>query len=1332
MQHILQSYLRRLTNLSANNRSLVLLRLLSEQFIDLHDFDFMDMNPSFRILEDLIAQKSKIPLIPNSDSRDAKSNQLAVRLRKVKRREQFLFDETGGKDLYVGWPFVHGKFNDGTVVRAPLVFFPVSLEIEENAWFLKPRKDVNVTLNKSFLMAYAHFNKVSLEEDLLERSLDDLDKGSTVFRTSLYDLLEASKIAIRFGSAIYADKLQSFTETNKQEFDKNNDPGNLNLVSEAVLGIFPQADSYLMPDYEFMIQHAKAADLDEFFANKNLSEQNAFGPDFDAYRYFLDKVKEEETFTPFRKDVFQENAIKAVKKGNSLVVQGPPGTGKSQLICNLMADYMARGKKVLLVSQKRAALDVVYERLKTKGITDFVALVHDFKNDRSEIYAKIASQIDRLNEYKRNNTNLDAIQLDRSFKQASRSIDDITETLEEYKKALFDDSESGLSVKELYLTSDPERESIPLVQEYHEIDFRGNRFEGEMTRYFEYAQKLNVENYPWAERVDFSDFKIQDLKQILTFLDEIPKETSQIAAQVSAILGTKVDYDTCRRMAENLDKLKAFNGHLKSERIYALLKPMIGVPNREADLLWLGNNRRLINKCFEEEGIEQSIAAQDIPEIQRLLKKRQNAKKSLIQSLKWRFSKEKMKVARVLVANGLSNSKEDFKRLDQKIDNRLNLQHQITKMKSVVWVDKIPDQLDQPTLNEWIDQLEQALKAKLIFASFSNFKEYFPVNKLSAKEIKQRINEIRQTLKSLPKKRENWNRYILPIQVDRLLLSGDFLSQLKKTLKRDFDSICEMDQIKSTLSPARLAGLKRLEELGPRTTQEYIDIFDNSLRLAWIDHIESKYPILRTVSTLKFEQLVGELQDAEKAKLETSTEILLQKAREKTYEPAEYNRLNNMITYRDLEHQVNKKRQIWPLRKLVSDFSEDIFSLVPCWMASPESVSAVFPMESFFDLVIFDEASQCFAEKGLPAMYRGKQLVVAGDSQQLQPNDLYRVKWEEETEEMALEVESLLALASKYLMQLQLQGHYRSQSSALIDFSNQHFYKGKLQTLPHFKHINDSSPAIDFIKVEGRWKKQANEEEAKEVLDLLKKLHKEQPEKTVGVVTFNVAQRQLIDELAEAEGLTMVKGFFVKNIENVQGDERDIIIFSTAYGKDAKGKINLQFGSLNAAGGENRLNVAITRAKEKVIIVTSLLPQEMAVDKVKNEGPKLLKAYLIYAQQVAQGKYEPVSTADASFGQNWYLKNRLKNWEKDFSIRFTEELPFADLTLKWRGKYKGVLLTDDNVFYASSTIKDSFVYKPFLLESKGWKYKFVHSRNFWQQPQVVKENVGRLVEDAQS
>jgi len=164
-------------------------------------------------------------------------------------------------------------------------------------------------------------------------------------------------------------------------------------------------------------------------------------------------------------------------------------------------------------------------------------------------------------------------------------------------------------------------------------------------------------------------------------------------------------------------------------------------------------------------------------------------------------------------------------------------------------------------------------------------------------------------------------------------------------------------------------------------------LFLNSWCLAWIDHIETKRPELTMVSSGKLNLLEIELREQIHIKQQISNEILLLRAREYITDNLEFNRLNNLVTYRDLYHQVTKKKRVWPLRKVVSEFEDELFKAVPCWLVSPESVSTIFPMKEMFDLVIFDEASQCFAERGIPAMYRAKQVVVAGDDQQLRPND---------------------------------------------------------------------------------------------------------------------------------------------------------------------------------------------------------------------------------------------------------------------------------------------------------------------------------------------------------
>jgi len=185
MQKILKSYLKRLTNLTASNRSLLLLRLRADHFIDLHEADFTASKSSFGVIEELIDRKRSIDICPQLDPRDEKSNELSKKLKKLLRVENFIFEETGSRDLYVGWPFLRGKFSDGTLVRCALMFFPVELGLNKDQWVLRQREDVNVTLNKTFLLAYSHFNQVKIGEDLLERVFDDFDTDSTVFRTAL-------------------------------------------------------------------------------------------------------------------------------------------------------------------------------------------------------------------------------------------------------------------------------------------------------------------------------------------------------------------------------------------------------------------------------------------------------------------------------------------------------------------------------------------------------------------------------------------------------------------------------------------------------------------------------------------------------------------------------------------------------------------------------------------------------------------------------------------------------------------------------------------------------------------------------------------------------------------------------------------------------------------------------------------------------------------------------------------------------------------------------------------------------------------------------------------
>ncbi|MCB0495082.1 MAG: DUF4011 domain-containing protein [Cyclobacteriaceae bacterium] len=1330
MRDVLKSYQKRLVNLSSNNKSLLLRRLLKGQHIDLHRFDFLSKEPSFGIVQKLIEGKKQITLSPVADSRDEDVNRVSRDLTHLSRITKFLFEEHGSMDLYVGWPYVRGKFSDGTHIHAPLLFFPVTLQNMGKKWVLNQREDVSVTLNKSFLLAYGYYNEVSIDEEILERSLDDFDTDHLVFRTSLYQFFKDSPVEINFNSDNFADRLENFVEFNKQSFEELHKDGELKLFPEAVLGIFPQSGSYLVPDYDTLINQTNFTDLEEFFASRHSVDEGA-----SKYEY-LNKVKEEVTYTPLKMDAYQENALKAAKLGKSLVIQGPPGTGKSQLICNLISDFVARGQRVLLVSQKRAALDVVYQRFEELDMQQFMGLVHDFRNDRKSLYGKIARQIDRIEEYKQQNNSLDVIQLERLFNQYARQIDSLTEEMEEFRSALFDESECGVSVKELYLTSEAKGASVNVKQEYKYFNF-SDMLEplSRMRRYSEYASTFKSEEYPLLERNSFSQYDITSLKRMLEFLDEIPRVKEAVEEQTKIVVNHPIQLEECISILSKKERAKELLALLRNPEVYSFFQQLMRVHTQETDYTWLSDHERNVMTCFREVGVEATLSPEQLGQFQASLQIAIQSRRNFLKYIRWRlFSKDRKRVRAVLLENNLKANRAGLKTLTQMVDNRLNLGHNLSLLQEKGWVEPYSGRLSKGDLQNWYHGLKEAFKSKLIFYSYRNFTEYFNTEQLEYEELIEKIEALYKVIDHIPDAWNRWAMFFNESQLRKITVDDEWLDKVKTTLEHDFDELCDFDSLREEMHQYEVDVANTvLEILKEFDADEFEKVLLNSLRLHWIDHMETKYPILRSVSSRKFRQMEADLQNNIREKLRISNEILLVRARERVYENIEYNRLNNMVTYREIKHQVTKQRRIWPLRKLIAHHSDELFDLIPCWMASPEAVSAIFPMEKLFDLVIFDEASQCFTERGIPAMYRGNQLVVAGDNQQLRPNDLYQARWEEEEDEIALEVDSLLDLSEQYLMNVSLMGHYRSRKPELIAFSNTNFYEGRLKLLPDKEMINEPIPAIEYIKMEGVWENNSNLEEARKVVELIRHYSQEQPEKNIGVVTFNARQQDLVldllDEEVSQKGFAIPDSLMVKNIENVQGDERDIIIFSTAYAPTKAGKMMMQFGSLNLEGGENRLNVAISRARDRILMVTSIWPDQLKVENVKNRGPKLLKDYLLFAKTVSDGSYvsEPVKPAHER--ATWYLKNQLKEWANTTypEFEFTSELPFADLTIKQTDSYSALLFTDDDLYFQNPSVKDLHAYTPFTLSKNHWRFTGFFSREWWQNSEDVQEAITRFL-----
>ena len=338
-----------------------------------------------------------------------------------------------------------------------------------------------------------------------------------------------------------------------------------------------------------------------------------------------------------------------------------------------------------------------------------------------------------------------------------------------------------------------------------------------------------------------------------------------------------------------------------------------------------------------------------------------------------------------------------------------------------------------------------------------------------------------------------------------------------------------------------------------------------------------------------------------------------------------------------------------------------------------------------------------------------------------------------ENPKLALEVDSLLDLGKNYLPSFELNGHYRSRFAELIAFSNYHFYGNRLKVVPDLGSIEEyqNSTPIEYLKVNGTWHQNQNQEEAQRVIELVKKLI--QAEKTatksIGIITFNAKQQNLICDLVEENLETIPEDLFVKNIENVQGDERDLIIFSVGYAPNMAGKFRLSFGSLSQQGGENRLNVAISRAREKIYMISSIFPPQLPVLETHSLGAQLLKKYLSFAYSISEGKSwhqinfeentEIQSNKITQITENSYfsnLKSTIISSNQNSDIEFSQNtFSVMDLVMlaKQNKEILAAIYTDDERYFASYSAKEFHVYLPMLLEKKGWKVKFFWSKDYF-------------------
>lgn len=464
--------------------------------------------------------------------------------------------------------------------------------------------------------------------------------------------------------------------------------------------------------------------------------------------------------------------------------------------------------------------------------------------------------------------------------------------------------------------------------------------------------------------------------------------------------------------------------------------------------------------------------------------------------------------------------------------------------------------------------------------------------------------------------------------------------------------------------------------------------------------------------------------------------------------------INNLVSAGDelmiLRREIEKKARIMPLRLLFEKIPNLISLLKPCLMMSPLSVSLFLQSNDYhFDMVVFDEASQVRTEDAVGAICRANQVIIAGDKEQLPPTDFFVTNVDEEDDDEIYE--SILDEMSLVIPQKMLKWHYRSRNESLIAFSNKKIYNDELVTFPSVTTKNEDC-GIEYIYVEngvyGRGGSHDNVNEALKVAQLVLRHAKLFPNKTLGVITFSSSQQATIEriilqirrdnpETAYFFDEERPGAFFVKNLENVQGDERDTIIFSIGYAKDSQNKLSMNFGPLSRNGGYRRLNVAVTRARYNLKLVGSILPEDLKVqtDNAEGEysrGVAMLKSYMEFAIAAKNTKPSAVILQE---NENSRFEKMLFELLKACGYNVVQRHGFSNFKIDLAvmnddGDFVLGIMCDGQMYKSAVTVRERERLRYTMLNEMGWKIYKVWSYEWLKNPDECRKSLLNAVEDA--
>ncbi|MBR3876079.1 MAG: DUF4011 domain-containing protein [Clostridia bacterium] len=1138
-----------------------------------------------------------------------------TKLTELKREVEEIERETGKNDLYIGYPFVFGSIQQGpqkTLIKAPLMLFPVKIDIvDEETVDIRFRGNEKIQINKALILAYAQSKRMNVDE--LETEFDDLSPFRSLL--SLIKYLGNARIRIDCKASKNIYNYSRFKEPEASRTD-------LSVRHAAVLGRFPLSNS-IYNDYCVLEKKNLTNDaIDELLrtGGKFGKKKFVFKPKIKFKRPLrARKSVTKASYIVKMLDFAQSEVVKKVDSLGNMVIYGPPGTGKSQTIVNVITDALCKKKRVLVVSQKKAALDVVFSRLGT--LNEKAMYVNDEGKQKHAFYERVYEAHKRSEE----DQHIDIQALVNEYTEIQGKIDAQEKLLDDINHVLNDKQSFGLSLSDMYSSS-----------------------------YM--LQKGSGEYAVYLRMIESHDLMALNYKEL---------SDAMFTIRANNIIDTYYSYA-------------------------------------------LAKEKNPIIDCMRDD-----IDIPTIAEVKQRLSEIQKSRKGFFNITKYPYTRQ------VLAHYAM-------------LDNPATL-HAVAKMEC---------RLENPNpLFRGFKSKEIEAKMKETLRVIGEFvKEYDCLYKVMTKDgyISVIDNILRGNTSYIKLVHEALDKYIEQRDVSMLL----------STLDKNMLDILNFAYEASRNYPNYLEIIEKIPVI--RMYHE-ITVCEEKL----------KDQLAKVVDYPNISARIYKLKESQLAVSQKICHGIACREYQELYQNAE--------DAKDYLYQISKDKKHWAIRKAMEVYGSYIFSLFPCWLLSPENVSSLLPLEkNLFDIVIFDEASQVFIESTIPTIYRGKNIVVAGDAKQLRPSATFMKRFlgqenenvDDPSLQAALEVESLLDLAVARYNSANLTYHYRSRHQELIDFSNCAFYSGNLQVAPNI-YTGRSAKPMERYKVNGRWIDRKNIAEAQKVVELIKNiLSTRKHNESIGVITFNSDQQAAIADAIDKEAQKDAKfriqiatektrmeggediGLFIKNLENVQGDERDIIIFSIGYAPNETGKVYTNFGSLSTEGGENRLNVAITRAKTKIIVVTSIEPEDLKVDASKNEGPRLLREYLSYVRSVSNGDKEHAAailralcpavdntselrrlTSTPSIEEQ--MKERIEKLGYKVDIGLGNKNSRISLAVydDKSDKYLIGVELDKDAFASSASAMERDVYKPKFLEGRGWTVMRVWSRDWWLSPGRVVRSI---------